>query len=364
MESMIYLTLVILTALSPVKAPPVPCTTATPACTEKLTMGGGPAYTLIYRSYPLSTRNESITRAFVMVHGAGRDANNYFRHALAAAFLAGALENTIVIAPRFASNEGERSGCRDTLATNEINWRSCGGDTWRSGSPAIANPAFTSFDVADEILRKLARKDVFPNLKIIVIGGHSAGGQYVNRYEMANQVHDKLGVMVRYVVANPSSYAYPDSLRPRISALPTDVAALPPGYIAPPSANPPAPFGRFGDSDDCTTYDDWPYGFRSRTGYTAKLSDDQLKKQLAGRPTTYLVGELDILPLYGFDGSCPAMAQGPTRLARGLAYGKHVKDDYGAKHITMVVAACGHSARCMFTADPVLAVIFPDERRR
>ncbi len=320
-------------------------------------MGGGPGYTLIYRTYPLNTRNDGITRAFIMVHGAGRDANNYFRHALAAAFLAGALENTIVIAPRFASNEG--GSCRDTLAANEINWSSCGADTWRSGSPAISNRSVTSFDVADEILRKLSRKEIFPNLKSIVIGGHSAGGQYVNRYEMANQVHDKLGIPVSYVVANPSSYAYPDSLRPRMSAFPSDVAALPPGYIAPRPANPPPPFGRFGDSDDCTTYDDWPYGFRNRVGYTAKLTDDQLKKQLASRPTTYLVGELDILPLYGFDGSCPAMAQGPTRLARGLAYGKHVNDDYGAKHTTMVVAACGHNARCMFTADPVLVVIFP-----
>jgi pimeloyl-ACP methyl ester carboxylesterase len=321
-------------------------------------MARGPGYTLIYRSYPLDRKNEKITRAFVMVHGAGRDANNYFRHAVAAAFLADALGNTIVIAPRFASNQGERSGCRDTLATNEINWNSCGGDTWRSGSPALRNKNVTSFDVTDEILRKLARKEIFPNLKSIVVAGHSAGGQYVNRYEMANQVHDKLGIDVSYVVANPSSYAWPDSTRPRTSALPADVAALPPGYIAPRSANPPAPFGTFGDSDDCTTYDDWPYGFRNRVGYTAKISDDQLKKQLASRSTTYLVGELDILPLYGFDGSCPAMAQGPTRLARGLAFGRYVNEKFGAKHTTIVVAACGHNARCMFTADTALAIVF------
>ncbi len=335
-----------------------PCTSSTPSCTEHLELGGGPGYALIYRSYPLDRKNEKITRAFVMVHGASRDANNYFRHALAAAFLGGALDNTIVIAPRFASNQGERSGCRDTLATNEINWNSCGGDTWRSGSPAISNAQITSFDVTDEILRKLARKEIFPNLKSIVVAGHSAGGQYVNRYEMANKIHDRLGVDISYVVANPSSYAWPDSLRPRTSALPADVAALPPGYIAPATANPPAPFGRFNDSDDCTTYDDWPYGFKNRTGYTAKIPDDQLKKQLASRTTTYLVGELDILPLYGFDGSCPAMAQGPTRLARGLAFGRYVNEKFGAKHTTIVVPACGHNARCMFTADTALAVVF------
>ena len=107
-------------------APAAACTTATPACTEWLTMAGGPGRTLVYRTYPLGTRNDGITRAFILVHGASRDAHNYFRHALAAAFLAGALENTIVIAPRFASNEG--GSCRDTLALNEINWSSCSGD--------------------------------------------------------------------------------------------------------------------------------------------------------------------------------------------------------------------------------------------
>jgi hypothetical protein len=146
-----------------------------------------------------------------------------------------------------------------------------------------------------------------------------------------------------------------------LSALPANVAALPPGYIAPPSTNPGAPFGRFGDSDDCTTYNEWPYGFKNRTGYTAKIPDEVLQRQLAARPTTYLVGELDILPLYGFDSSCPAMAQGPTRLARGLAFARFVNEKFGAKHEVIVVNACGHSARCMFTSDQVLPVIFRDQ---
>ena len=42
----------------------------------------------------------------------------------------------------------------------------------------------------------------------------------------------------------------------------------------------------------------------------AFLAGDQLKKQLAARPVTYLLGEIDILPSGGFDNSCPAMAQG------------------------------------------------------
>lgn len=348
-----------------------PCVTKAPACTEWVSLGGGPARSLIYRTYSLDTKNEAITGALVMIHGAGRDADNYFRTAVAAAFLAGALDSTIVISPRFASNSGSTGpgagggGCRDALAPNEVNWP-CGGDSWRSGGVSTSNKDLTSFDFADEILRKLARKEIFPNLKSIVVAGHSAGGQFANRYEMANQVHDKLGVPVTYVVSNPSSYAYLDDTRPGDAAY--SVSARAPGYVPATTAGEggnAAPgaslFRSMRDGRGCTTYDQWPYGLKNRTGYTSKLSDDQLKKQLAARPVIYLVGELDILPLGGFDGSCPAMAQGPTRLARGEAFGKYVNEKFGAHHTTTVVPLCGHNARCMFTAEIALPLIFPQK---
>ena len=88
-----------------------PCLTATSACTEWVKLHNGPSQSLIYRTYSLEERHENITRALIVVHGAGRDADNYFRSALAATFLAGALEDTIVISPRFASNDS--GGCRD-----------------------------------------------------------------------------------------------------------------------------------------------------------------------------------------------------------------------------------------------------------
>ncbi len=310
------------------------CVTAQ-GCTEWVRLGNGSARSLIYRTHSLDAKDEHITRALVMVHGAGRDADNYFRTAVAAAFLAGALDDTVVIAPRFASNDGR--GCHDTLAANEVSW-SCNGNSWRSGGSATGNPDLTSYDLMDEILRRLARKDMFPNLAHIVVTGHSAGGQFVTRYEMANRVHDDLGVPVKYVVANPSSYAYLDATRPTADG---------------------KEFRNFSDARNCTTFDQWPYGLKGRSGYTGKLSDDQLKRQLAERSTMYLVGELDTLPLAGFDSSCPAMAQGPTRQARGEAYAKYVNQKFGAKHDVMVVPLCGHNARCMFTADPVLAILFP-----
>jgi hypothetical protein len=139
----------------------------------------------------------------------------------------------------------------DKLEDNEVNWR-CSGDSWRSGATAVNNDRLTSYDFIDEILRKLASKDVFPNLSAIVAAGHSAGGQYVSRYAMANQVHEGLGVPVTYVVSNPSSYAYLDASRPR------DGGGL----------------GAYQDRRNCTTYDRWPFGLQNRTGYAARLTGE------------------------------------------------------------------------------------------
>jgi hypothetical protein len=316
-----------------VPATATPCINATATCAEWVKVGTGQSQSLIYRTYALDERNENIRRAVIVVHGAGRDADNYFRTAVAAAFLAGALEDTMVISPRFASNNG--AGCTDKLEANEVNWP-CNGDSWRSGGTATNDEKLTSFDFADELLRRLARKESFPNLASIVLSGHSAGGQFTNRYGMANQVHDTLGIPVTYVVSNPSSYAYLDPERP----------------------NADKQMQSFGDARNCTTYDSWPYGLNRRSGYTARLTADQLKKQLASRPVTYILGELDTLPIAGFDSSCPAMAQGPTRLARGQAFANYVNTKYNAQHKITVVPACGHNARCVFTAETALPILF------
>src|SRR5438477_2062237 len=342
-----------------------PCITAKPECTEWVTPPGQTSRMLIYCNYGLDRKNESITRAFVLVHGINRDADNHFRTALAAAFLAGTLNETAIVAPRFASNSsvvGNHDGnCGDALAPDEANWI-CDPprpDTWRSGGGEVENEKLTSFDFMDEIIRRLARKEVFPNLKTIVVAGHSAGGQFVMRYEMSNQVHDSVGVPVSYVVSNPSSFAYVDTLRPTVSALPSTFAAAAPGYHPPVAATPPPAFVPYADAKNCSGYDTWPYGLKGRVGYSARLSEDQLKTQLTRRPVTYLLGEADILPLGVFDTSCPAMAQGPTRLGRGLAFSKYVNENLHAHHGVIVVPFCSHSQRCMFTSEAALPLIFP-----
>jgi pimeloyl-ACP methyl ester carboxylesterase len=354
MRISLLLTGITLIASSPLfgHAATAPCTTSTAACEQWVALGGGPARTMIYSTYSLEKPNAAITRALIMVHGADRNADHYFATATAAGFLAGALENTVIIAPRFAAG-------KDTLQANEVKWPG-GGDSWRSGGLSPANPTLSSFDVADEILRKLADKKTFPHLTKIVVTGHSAGGQFATRYEMSNKVDGKLsGVSISYVVANPSSYAWPAPLR-----------ALPEGDANPTTADKEAlgddgekvhgnfKFGAF-DSAKAPGFDKWPAGLEQRAGYTAQMSDEQLKKQLVDRPTTYLLGQVDVLPLGGFDSSPQGMAQGPTRRARGEAFFKYVTETLGAKHHAVIVPECGHNDRCMFTSETVLPIIFP-----
>jgi pimeloyl-ACP methyl ester carboxylesterase len=333
-----------------------PCTTPNSACTEWISVTGWPERLLIYRSHPVDTKNSAIKRALILVHGGARDADQQFRSALAAAFLAGALDDTIILAPRFSSNR-RNTYCQDLLATNEANWGCADGqpDSWRNGAAAMRNGSLTSYDFADEIMRKLARKDVFPNLKAIVMAGHSGGGQFALRYGMSNRVHNKLGLSISYVVSNADALVYLDSLRPTAAAYPVSAAA--PGFVPP---APIAPFIPFPDAGNCSAYNNWPYGLQHRTGYTAGLTDAQIEQQLAARPVTYLLGGLDILPIEGFDASCPAMAQGPTRFARGQAFARYVNEKIGAKHKVIEVPTCGHDARCIVTSEQALRIIFPE----
>jgi pimeloyl-ACP methyl ester carboxylesterase len=283
--------------------------------------GGG----LVYRSHGLTTRNVAITRALVVIHGIGRNADHYFASAMAGAFLAGALEDTAVVSQRFASNRGGR--CNDKLEEGEISWP-CGG--WNGGEAPPEAPGAFSYGFTDRVLELLADKDVFPNLKRIVVVGHSAGGQFVHRYLAGTAVPARLRVPVSFVVANPSSYLYLDNNRPF-------------------------------SNDACPAFSTWKYGFDKRVGYTAAIEEKELAARMIAARVTYLLGKLDNFNDGSMDTTCAANAQGPNRLERGKAFHAYINGAHGAKHQLVEIPACGHNARCMFTSDNALPVLFPKE---
>ncbi|MFN7920774.1 MAG: hypothetical protein U0Q16_11790 [Bryobacteraceae bacterium] len=321
------------------------CVAPKDACLERVTFGG--RHILVYRNLPLhGDPQPHVQRAFVLVHGNARDADRYYRAALAAAAAAGRMGDTLLLAPWFKGNTGTGS-CRDAAEANEAVW-DCSG--WKAGEAAAStsaagNPVY-SFDFMDTLLSWLDDRTRFPNLKEIVVGGHSAGGQFVQRYAAANVAEPKLRVPVRYVVANPSSYVYPNAMR------------LSPQGSCDVSGSCSGEFRGYWDAEYCTAFNQYRYGLDKLDGYIAKLSADQVRSQFAKRKVTYLVGELDTLADSQLDQSCASMAQGRNRRDRGITFWNYMRQQFHAEHELKVVGGCGHSAVCMFASQPGLEAVF------
>ena len=320
---------------------------------QRLFLSGGPRFITVYANTLLSRRNSRITRAVVIVHGAGRDADEYFRSAMAAAYLANALNDTLIVAPRFAASDAE---CHDETEDNELTW-SC--DDWKYGEASSNDPAVNSFQVMDEILRQAASPERFPNEARIGVLGHSAGAQYVIRYAIANQVDETLRIRPSYFSINPSSYPYLDRFRP-VHA--TDITR-PNSRLGPERADlatdiGPADLTEIRDPQGCTGFDDWPYGLSARKGYMASVVPEEIQHHFARRRLTLLVGQQDAAPLAGLDTSCSAMFQGANRLERALNFARYGRERYQVDHPLVVVPLCGHNARCMLTSPVAIPLIF------
>jgi predicted esterase len=299
---------------------------------------------LVYRNYPLQAAAQpQVEQALVMIHGAGRNANDYFASAMSSALTAGKLLSTVVVSPRLSSHDG---GCRDTLFENEVNWP-CEG--WRSGQNALNAPAgqkLFSYDYIDYLLTLFDDKTRFPNLKQIIVAGHSAGGQVVQRYAAGNRMEPKLKTPVRYIVANPSGYVYMNELRLRS------------GATCSPDGGCTGAFTLYSDGANCTTYNQYKYGLEGLTGYLALSTPDAIRKQYAARKVTYVVGGLDTLQDSDLEKSCPAMAQGFNRYERGVNYWNYMHVQFKAGHRLVVVPRCGHNNACMFASPTGAQAVF------
>jgi hypothetical protein len=296
---------------------------------ESLVVGEG--HVLAWRTHALQAgASPRIERAFIMVHGTGRNAEEYFRWSLGATLIANKLETTAVVAPHFKARTAAGRG--DEVAPGEWFWTN---DAWKAGEAALNGKLF-SFDVMDRILECFNDAARFPDLKEVVVAGHSAGGQYVQRYAATNAMEPKMRVPVRYVVANPSSYVYPNELRPGAGG-----------------------FSKYWDAANCTTYNDYRYGLDKLTGYAARTEAAQIREQFAKRKVTYLVGELDTrTDDPNLDKTCPAVAQGANRRERGTNFHNYMKSQFGAAHDFAIAPGCGHAAVCVFAGPAGVKAVF------
>ena len=310
---------------------------------------------MVYRSFPLDVRNEAITRVVVVVHGAGRDADNYYRSALAGAFLAGALQTSIVIAPRMASNDG--AGCRDTLgpergqlALQRLAVRR------RVAEPAIGD------------LVRLPRRDPeeggaqggvpepegdHPDRPL----GGRPGDQPVLDDEQGARYARRAGDL-RGVEPVQLRVAHQRSARPAPPRGPLQANA--PGFIpaSGPTLQRSAPWATGAAARPTTS---GPTDSRTARGTRpASATSSSPSSSHRGRWSTCWARTTSCR----FRGSTARARQWRRvrrRQARGQAYAKYVNEKLGGQHKVTVVIGCGHNGRCIYTSQPWIAVAYPPQ---
>ncbi|WP_256351478.1 alpha/beta hydrolase [Pseudomonas gingeri] len=263
-----------------------------------------------------------VQRVLIIVHGRLRNAMTYLNSAETAASQAGQDSNTLIIAPQFLNESDVR---RNHLPDNLLRWQ---GNDWMAGEASTGPSPMSSYAALDEVLQRLGNRKKFPALREVVIAGHSGGGQVVQRYALVGHGDAQLagsGIKLRYVIANPSSYAWFSAQRP--------VAGFNPS--------------------SCPGFNDWKYGLQNLPSYAMGQSPAQLEQAYVQRSITYLLGQQDTDPNHpALDKSCGAEAQGPYRLIRGHNYFAYLQQRHpqGLAQTLVEVPGVGHNGDGMFTS--------------
>jgi pimeloyl-ACP methyl ester carboxylesterase len=262
-----------------------------------------------------------IERVLIIIHGRLRNAETYRQSAEHAVEQAGQSATTLVIAPQFL-NESDIAA--HSVADSVLRWQ---GNNWMAGGLSTAPFALSSYAALDEVVARIGDRRQFPDVKQVVIAGHSGGAQVVQRYALLGHDQPELkaaGIQVRYVVANPSTYAYFDERRP-------------------------VAFSHAG----CPDFNRWKYGLADLPAYAEGQTPAQLQDNYAKRDIVYLLGQQDTDPNHpALDKRCEAKAQGANRLVRGRNYFAYLKRLYpqGMSQQLIEVPGVGHDGDGMFNS--------------
>lgn len=307
-----------------------PCRREVTSCLARIEVTPG-RFVQSYQSFSLAAGDSLVTLAVIVVHGAERNADEYFSNMQEAATLSGRLVNTIIVAPQFVTID-------DAPAADEPYWTSNG---WRVGDLSSSTgplPRISAFAAIDTMLARLSDRAKFPQITTIVVAGHSAGAQLVHRFAATSRIAPtSAGVQVRYVAANPSTWLYLGPERATSS-----------GFAIPTGAD-----------TTCPDYDDWHYGLQNRNTYANAITSASIKQKLVSRDVIVMVGTADTLTA-DLDVACGANLQGARRYSRGLTLMSYMNAlNPGNNHRLVQVPGVGHSSRTMFTSLDGRRVLFP-----
>lgn len=308
-----------------------------------LTSGAAIPY---YATHDPNAQVNSIRRLIVAIHGSSRTAKNYFDRISSevksqedASHIPSG--QTMVIAPQFLTKDDIKN-ISGYDREDYHHWghflglNNCTG--WVYGAKGKHG---NSFDIVTTIINTV--KGNAPHLKEVIIMGHSAGGQFTQRFAAYTDLPEREAyahITFKFMVANPGSYLYMNNYR----------------Y-----------------TDDANTYtsDQWhlaggnlikyKYGLNSLPSHFPSAA--VMRERFRRHHVFYLIGEDDLQRNIGCEvsGNCsnfpdsPAdMAQGSSRLARAHIYYKNLINYYRDKdydirktHVKLIVPDVNHSSRIL-----------------
>ena len=282
-----------------------------------------------YSNLSLNEVHDDTKLAIVVLHGASRNADDYYDRMYAVVNGVG-MDSTIIIAPQFlrTGDLDVHNLSEDVLYwTNTTNWTA----GYTSGNTSNHNRPFTisSYSIMDTLLYRLAMNN--PILNQMVFVGFSAGGQFVNRYVGGNDVTDRIfqefNLSMRYIVGSPSSYLYMNDER-RIEGT-VDQFAVPSG---------------------CSGYNDYKYGLDDLNNYMSTAGSDSIRIRYSRREVIYLIGGSDN------EGTtdCQSMAQGNHRYERSIIYFNYLQYYFSSeilgRHQHAIIPNIGHDSYNIFNS--------------
>jgi hypothetical protein len=294
---------------------------------------GGETQAIHFASnFGLDRMDTAVHILFINIHGLYRNAMGAFESAIDAVHATGEGKTTLTISPHYA-NEEDLETYR--LANKFLYWRHA---EWKDGRPSIINDwrghkvSMNSYEVMDSLISFVLNSGKFPNIRKVVVAGHSAGGQFVQRYSALTPLPDLLpAVHFRFIVMNPSSYMYLDARRPAADGT----------FVVP-------------DSTGCGQYDHYPKGLTELSDYAQAMGAGRIHQNMLTRDIVILLGGDDTDDAdKDLDTSCAAELQGAARLPRGLNFFNYLSSfpEYGQKKNCNVIPSIGHNGRGMLNSD-------------
>ena len=167
-----------------------------------------------------------IKRAVVIIHGLNEDPGTYASNMMSALAQVTTDPNVnrstvAIMAPYFSNDDDKNYGYPWTgglspgrgSTSNCLVWKSSQWSVGASNHYPYTSTNTSSYTVLDQIIQYFDNTALFPNMKQIVIAGHSLGAQTVQRYAAICQPGNT-NSPVSYWVANPGSYAWFSTSRP------------------------------------------------------------------------------------------------------------------------------------------------------